>query len=187
MTDLLKSYAAHYDTARADLHRIADGLSDDAFNWKPSAKSWSVGECVVHLNTIAKGYLPDLERLASGDAPRGEGPFRYGFLAGQFINAVRPGSRPIPTVGAMKPPKASGARSEIDKERAMTSFDSYSDRLVAVCHDASGLDLGAIKMRSPFLKLMKLPLGAFIEALGLHAMRHVNQAERVTQQTDFPR
>ncbi|MEL6614634.1 MAG: DinB family protein [Bacteroidota bacterium] len=186
MTDLLSSYAAHYDASRSDLHRIADGLSDEAFNWKPSPRSWSVGECVVHLNTIAKGYLPELERLASADAPRGDAPFRYGWLAGRFIGAVSPGSRAIPTGGPMKPPKTSGERSEIDQARALSSFDGYTDRYLAVCDDASGLDLQAIQMRSPFLKLMKLPLGAFIEALGLHAVRHVQQAERVTQRPGFP-
>lgn len=186
MTVLLESYASHYRASRSDLHRIADGLSDEAFNWKPSEKSWSVGECIVHLNTLAKGYLPALEEAAGADAPRGEGPFRYGWLAKTFTNAVRPGSRPMPTGGPMKPPPASGGRSQIDKVRAFSSFDAYTDRFLAVCDDASGLDLAAIKVRSPFLKLMKLPLGAFIEALGLHAVRHVQQAERVTQHPDFP-
>lgn len=185
MSPQLKTYADAFRTAHAHVHRVADGLSDEPFNWKPSAKVWSVGECVVHLNAIAKGYLPEMEK-ALRDAPKGEGPFRYGFVSRRFIAAVTPGSRPIPTGGGMKPPKASGGRSALDKARAMDSFDAYTDRFVALCEAADGVDLAGVKVRSPFLPLMKLPLGAFIEALGLHAQRHAQQAERVTAQPGFP-
>ncbi|OZC02497.1 DinB family protein [Rubricoccus marinus] len=186
MTDQLTSYASAYRQSQTDAHRIADGLTDEQFNWKPSPKSWSVGECIVHLNTIAKGYLPAFEDAASREAPRASGPFTYGFVARKFTDAVRPGSRAIPTGGPMKPPATTGTQSAIDKARAMASFDGYTDRLVAVCEAADGLDLAAIKVRSPFLKLMKLPLGAFLDAMGLHAIRHVMQAERVTQEAGFP-
>ena len=33
-------------------------------------------------------------------------------------------------------------------------------------------------MRSPVLPLLKLPVGALLEAMGLHSLRHVLQAER---------
>ena len=186
MQPQVTQYAAHYREAQAHAHRVADGLSDEQFNWKPSAKEWSVGECLVHLNTMGKGYLPVLEDALARDAPRATGPFRYGFVSRRFIEAVRPGSRPMPTAGAMKPPKASGGRSEIDKARALASFDGYTDRFVEACHRADGLDIASIKVASPFLRIMRLPLGAFLEALGLHAMRHVGQAERVTARPGFP-
>ena len=68
----------------------------------------------------------------------------------------------------------------------MASFDAYTERFIAVCEAADGLDLARIKVRSPFLKLLRLPLGAFLDAMGLHAIRHVQQAERVTQHPAFP-
>ncbi len=186
MTDQLTSYAAAYRQAQTDAHRIADGLSDAQFNWKPNPKSWSVGECFVHLNTMAKGYAPVFESAVTQGGPRASGPFAYGFVARKFIDAVRPGSRAIPTGGPMKPPATTGTQSNIDKTRAMASFDTYTDRLASACEEADGLDLAAIKVRSPFLKIMKLPLGAWLEAMGLHAIRHVMQAERVTQEARFP-
>ena len=178
MSPYLQDVAATYAEARDRLGALTDGMSDETFNAKPSAKGWSVGECVVHLNTIAKGYLPAFEAAITPDAPRGEGPFRYGWVTRRFIEAVRPGSRAIPTANNMKPPPASGLRSEIDRDRALARFDDDIDRFLALCAEADGVDLAGVKVPSPFLSVLKLPVGGFLEALGLHAVRHVAQAER---------
>ena len=182
----LESYAQHFRDAQAVLHTIADDLPDEAFNWKPDAKSWSVGECVVHLNKISKGYLPILESTTAADAPRADGPFTYGWLTRAFIKAVRPGSRSIPTAGALKPPTTEGTRSAIEKDRALATFNADTERYLKVIEDAHGLDLGRIKVASPFLSIATFNLGGLIEALGLHALRHVQQAERVTRMDAFP-
>lgn len=174
MTDL----AAPYVDALDRLVALTDGLSFEDFNRKPSPKGWSAGECVVHLNKIAKGYLPRLEAAAAQDGPRGEPPFRYGWLSRRFIESMRPGSRRIPTANAMRPPAAEGLLSDVDPERALERYRSDTDRFLAAIRQSEGLDLAAVKVRSPFLPLLRLPLGAMLEALGLHCQRHVGQAER---------
>ena len=174
MTDL----AAPYLDARARLAALTDGLDGALFNHKPSHGSWSAGECVVHLNKLSKGYLPRLEAAAALDAPRADGPFHYGWVGRQFIDAVRPGARPIPTANAMKPPPADGRQSAVDAARALARFEADTDRYVAAVESAAGLDLAQIKLRSPFLPVLRLPLGVWLDALGQHAVRHVMQAER---------
>lgn len=174
-----------YRQSQERLHRLLDGLPagppDDAFNRKPGPRSWSVGECVVHLNRMSKGYLPVLEEAAALDGPRGKGPFGYGWVATKFIDAQRPGSRSIRTVKAMRPPPTDGRRSAINRARALARFDADTDRYVAAVERADGLDIGRVMVRSPFLPILRLPLGAFFEALGHHALRHVAQAERVAR------
>lgn len=180
----MSNLKAPYLESQQRLHALLDGLSDDAFNAKPSEKSWSAGECVVHLNKIAKGYLPKMEAaVADPAAPRGEGPFRYGWLSRRFIASVTPGSRSLPTAGAMKPPAADGLRSAVDRQRAVEHFDADVARYVAVIEAAGGLDLARIKIASPFLSILRLPLGAFLDAMGQHSLRHVLQAERAVAAT----
>ena len=179
MTDL----TAPYLDAQRRLHALADAIDDDAFNRKPTPKSWSAGECVVHLNKMAKGYLPVFEEVVAQPQPQATGPFRYGWVSRKFIDAVRPGSRPIPTGGAMKPSASDDAhQSGVDRERALARFDQDVDRYLAVIEASEGMDLARIKVRSPFLPILKLPLGAFIEAMGVHSIRHVEQAERAVRQ-----
>ena len=185
MTDSTATIRSRYTEARDRLHALAGPLSDEAFNWKPSPKRWSIGECIVHLNIIGKAYAPAMREAAEASPP-GAGPFRYGFVSRRFIAAVRPGSRPIPTGGPMKPPATTGSRSEIDKARALAGLDRATDALVAAADAADGKDLTAVKVPSPFLRLMRLPVGAFLEAMGLHALRHTVQAERVAEVPGFP-
>ncbi|MGB3543141.1 DinB family protein [Rubrivirga sp.] len=179
MTDQLAQIAETYRDAQRRLHALDARIDDETFNAKPSEKSWSVGECIVHLNTMAKGYLPVFDAaLEDVDAPKADGPFRWGWFSRKFIDMIRPGTRPIPTAGAMKPPSTTGLRSEIDRERAVSRFDSDIARYLEIIETSDGLDLAAIRVASPFLKLMRLPLGAFLEAMGVHAQRHIAQAER---------
>ena len=181
----LDQIRAGYADARDRLHALAEPLSDEAFNWKPSRKAWSIGECIVHLNITGGAYAEPLTR-AIREAARGDGPAQYGFVSRKFIDAVRPGSRPIPTGGPMKPPATTGTQSDIEKARALAGLDRTTDALLAAVDVAEGRDLGSVRVASPFLRLMKLPAGAFLEAMSLHALRHTEQAESVREAPGFP-
>lgn len=169
---------ALYLESHSRLHALLEDLPEEAFNQKPAPGSWSVGECVVHLNRTSAGYLPGLEAAASKTGPRGRGPFTYGWVATRFVDALRPGGRPMPTARSMKPPRSAGDRSGIDRAREVARFDADTERFQRVIARADGLDLRRIGVRSPFLPVLRLPLGACLEALGHHAVRHVLQAER---------
>lgn len=183
----LSAYAQAYRQAQAQAHALADPLTSAQFNWKPSPEAWSVGECVAHLNKVAERYVPAMEKAASAEAPQGAPPFRYGWASRLFIRAMRPEARSFPTVPAMKPPSSSAACSQIDKARALADLDAWTERYVGVVEEAEGVDLARVKMRSPFLWLLRLPLGAFLDATGQHALRHAAQAERVTLSNGFPK
>lgn len=183
--DQLAAYRAGFADSRDRLHRLADPLSDGAFNWKPSANAWSIGECIVHLNKVGRAYVPPMLEAVRA-APPGEGPFRYGWLSRTFIEAVRPGSRRIPTGGPMKPPRTNGTQSDIGRARVFAGLDTMTDGFLQVLDLAAGKDLAAVKIRSPFLSVMRLPVGAFIEAMSLHSVRHTEQAERVARAPGFP-
>lgn len=178
MTD----YKAPLLDARSRLRALLDGLDDRAFNSKPAPGSWSVGECVVHLNKTHAPYLPVIEEKAALSEPAGAGPFQYGFVARRFIDAMKPGTRAVPTAAKLKPPATTGLTSDVNRQRAVSRFESDVDRLLAAMDEADGLDVARVKMRSPVIPVMKLPLGAFFQILGHHAVRHVEQAERAARQ-----
>lgn len=187
MTAQLQSYADAFTESRDRARALADGLSDDAFNWKPAARRWSVAECVVHLNTVAERDVPAFWAAADPSGPRAEGPFQYGFFARLFIRAVTPGSRPLPTMPAMKPPApATPARSDLNRDAVLAAFDVATDGFLSVIERADGLDLRRIRVASPFAPAFRISLGAYLDALGQHALRHVGQAERVAAEPGFP-
>ncbi|MEM1127553.1 MAG: DinB family protein [Bacteroidota bacterium] len=184
-TSQAQTYADTHRRAGAVIHGLADGLSEASFNWRSAPTSWSVAECVVHLNLVAAAYLPPLEDAVVEGARRGAGPFTYGFMARKMMDGVRPGGPALKT-GAALDPAAGTTRSSFGKAETLVHFDEAVRRYVAVCEQAEGLDLAKIKVRYPFMRLLRLPLGAFLAITGQHALRHATQAEGVVGHSDFP-
>jgi hypothetical protein len=185
----LRQYRDTFLVAQAQAHRLATPLSHDRINWKPDARTWSVAECLQHLNIVAEGYLPAMEEAAADpDAPRGTAPFRYGLLGRLFVWLMRPDGFKMPTIPSMAPPKTTGTQSHLDEEAVLAAFDAQTERFVALIDTAHerGLDLRRTTVVEPYLPLFRLALGALVEALGQHAVRHVAQAERVTDDLRFP-
>lgn len=86
----------------------------------------------------------------------------------------------------MAPPPAPGGQSNLRKAELMADFDSYTDRFVALIQSSEGKAIDKVRVSSPFLKVLRLPLATFFDALGQHALRHAGQAERVAQLSGFP-
>lgn len=181
-------YAAALRASRDRAHALTDGLSGEQANWKPGPKAWSVAECLVHLNVVAAGYVPVLDRtvVAAPPRPADPAPLRYGIVGALSVRAVRPGSWAIPTLPSMRPPATTGTRSAHDLGRVLALFDRHSDELIGVVERARGTDAGRVRVPSPFLSIVRLPLAASLDELGQHALRHVGQAERVVLQPGFP-
>jgi hypothetical protein len=185
MSTQLQAYADAFREAESELLRLTRSLSDAQFNWKPDDTSWSIGECIAHLNRVAEAYLPRLEAAASRTEPTAQGPFTYGFMTRRMIDAMNPGGPALSTSRSLNPSDG-GARSALDRTQTLEALSAYTDRYVAACEEADGLDLAKIKVRYPFFWLLRLPLGAFLEITGVHALRHARQAVGVREQPGFP-
>ncbi len=179
-------YAAAHHRSRDEAHAVANGLSSEAFAWRPAPGAWSIGECLAHLNAVAEAYLPPLDAAVARGHERGrtaEGPFAYGWLADKLRAGVAPGGPALTTGRALDP---SRSVEPLAKAAVVGAFDDLSARLAAVCERADGLDLAGVKVRYPFMRLLRLPLGAFLDITGQHALRHTAQARRVASAPGFP-
>ena len=52
---------------------------------------------------------------------------------------------------------------------------------------ADGVDLARVRVPSPALALLRLPIGIWFLALPQHALRHLAQGRRVREDARFPR
>ncbi len=182
----LSGYEAVFVSAGTRARALVDPLSRDQFNWKPTRERWSIGECLDHLNRVASGYVPAMESVIAAAPREGDGPCRYGWLARKFIASVSPGSRKVRTFGPMKPEPTDSSFSSLDKGKTIADFEHWIERYVTIVRDARDVDAVSVKMRSPFFRLLRLPVGAFIKAMGQHNLRHLDQAEALTSESAFP-
>src|SRR5215475_7024758 len=59
-------------------HAICDALNEDAFQRRPRTDSWSIAECITHLNLTTRAYLPLIDHtLETGTKRRVADLFEY--------------------------------------------------------------------------------------------------------------
>jgi len=152
-------------------------LSDLQFAWQPSADTWSVAQCIEHLNVTARVYLPKLDE-AIADAIRrglyGSGPFHYSLLGRWFTRLQEPPPRfKLRAPNAFTPP-APRTRAEI-----MAAFKAYQVQYVDRLRQANGLDLARARVSSPASRWLRMSLGSGFAVMAAHERRHLWQAAQV--------
>lgn len=179
------AYAAAFRQADDEVTALVRPLSHAQFNWKPAPEKWSVAECIDHLNTLGGGYLPMLEEAARATEPRGAPPYRYDWRGRLFLSGTTERVKlPIRTMKSMAPRPL-----PLDVADVLGTFQANTRRFLAVVDAMKGLDLGRIRLPSPFLPrlpFLTFPVGALIEGSATHEERHIRQAERVAAEPGFP-
>jgi len=58
LAELDRQFAA----AKAEASELVNGLKESQFNWRPDAHSWSMAECLLHLNIVGDRCVHVLEK-----------------------------------------------------------------------------------------------------------------------------
>lgn len=181
LSDELQQSVDKFKTAKEDIIPLTQGLSTEQFNWRPSEKQWSVGECIEHLNqtgfSLGEALNAGIDSAyMAGDTS--EGPFQYSWFGNWFANAA--GVQRNPNKGKVKAPKLYvPSRSELDPTETIQRFQDLQDFLIEITQKAQGLDLKKVKVTSPAVKIVRLSLGVWLKMLPDHQRRHFDQAKRV--------
>jgi len=164
---------------KAEGQAIVGALTEDELNWHPAATSWSILDCLEHLNVGVTKALPAFDRSIEGGRARnqtGSGPFAYGWFSRMMIASMEP-----PPKFRMRAPRVirvqpSRARCSAD---IVPEFVRIRDQLADRIRAADGLDLARVKLISPVNRLVRMPLGAYFHFILAHDRRHLWQARNV--------
>jgi len=166
----------------ARIRDLAEELTDLRINWKPAPDRWSVAQCFDHVLKSNGLYLNGIDRVwATARAADPGSPFRPGPLGGRFAASLGPGAkRKLPAPATFAP-----AASDIPA-RVVDDFIAQQAELRGMYERARGVDLTRTKVASPVFRLIRFRLGDILMLLANHQERHLQQAERVTQEVGFP-
>ncbi len=189
MTNDLAVLITEIEANLSHAESLAAGLSHRQFNWRPGPATWSIGQCLAHLNAVNGQDLAPLgAAIADGKSRQltGDGPFTYGFLTRKFVASMEPSAK-----RKFKAPKTYMPPQDSDLQTTLAEFRRIAKELRALAQSAAGLDLARVKTALPPLPpllraLVKMPLGARLEVLTAHDRRHLWQAEAVRNHPDFP-
>lgn len=182
----LDDLAQQFRDVRIRAAALVAPLSEAQFNWRARPGSFSVAECLVHLNVTADAVLARMLRAIAGGRRRGltgSGPFRYGWFSRWF----EAGMEPPPKRRSRSPGVfAITAGSSYHKEDVMREFAAEGENWLEALQLARGLDLRRVKTASPASRFLRFPIGAYFRISVAHERRHLWQAEQVVRQPGFP-
>ena len=159
---------------------------EEVLNYKQDATSWSVLECLEHLNLYGRFYLPEIKKRiseqSSSSSPsvllqrgKGESVFKSGWLGNYFANSMLPKAKlnKMKTFKSMNP-----LNSKLDKQ-VIHEFVNQQTELLQLLEDARKISLNETRTAISISKLIKLKLGDTFRFVIYHNQRHMVQAQRI--------
>lgn len=160
--------------------------------WKPAPEKWSIAGCLEHLNRYGLHYIPETESRMGMAAARESRPgpsFRSGWLGDFLVRSVQPmntgsvrANLKYPSPKAYDPNKAGTAA-----PGALPEFLRQQHALLRVLAEAQKVNLETVMIPVSVTNLIKLRLGDCLRFVIVHNQRHIQQAQKVLSDRDFPR
>jgi hypothetical protein len=143
-------------------------------NHQSAPGSWSILECLEHLNRYSRYYNPQLIKALTQPSMAIEQPVGYSWLGRKSVDLMRPDNRK--KHGTLKHMNPSGSR--LGRE-VLTEFLTHQTEMLDLLARAHRADLNRKTVPVEFFKLLKLRLGEALEFVVVHQQRHLQQALRV--------
>jgi hypothetical protein len=147
-------------------------------NWRQSEKSWSILECLEHLNRYGDFYLPELNRcIAKARYKKPRLFYKTGVLGGYFARMMKAASQT--KINSLKSYNPIG--SQLD-QGVLDVFITQQETLLLILDQAQQVDLIKNKTAISLSRLIRLQLGDTLSFLIYHNERHIKQASNVLKQ-----
>lgn len=160
-------------------------LTESQLNWKPAPEKWSVGECIDHLITTNRSYFPALDKIAAGEHKnslwQSISPLSgmWGSMLLKMVSPDYPKKAKSPAV--FKPSNSSVSKDIID------DFFKCNEKFTSYLQKFDGVDLKKITIASLVNSFITYSLIDTLKIITYHEIRHLDQAERVTNMDGFPK
>lgn len=144
-------------------------------NFKTDEKSWSILECIEHLNLYGDFYLPKIEKLINSSKTTPDNLYKAGLLGDYFAKSMQPKVN-LNKMNTFKSKNPIG--SDLNKN-ALDRFLSQQEKTIILLNKSRNVSLGKIKIPTTLGKLVKLKLGDTFRVVIYHNQRHIIQAKKV--------
>lgn len=144
-------------------------------NFRESEGSWSVLECLEHLNLYGDFYIPEIRRVIQKTKTRSVPYFKSGLIGNYFAESMLPkeGFKKIKTFKDKNPLGSNLNRKVIQR------FIEQQLEIIELLNRASHCNLNKVKTAISITKLLKLKLGDTFRFVINHNIRHIEQVKDV--------
>jgi hypothetical protein len=160
-------------------------LSATRLNWRPQPDAWSIGQCLDHLITSNATYFTMLEQIARGTRERGLWE-RMPLLPSLFGALIKKGVSPNEARKTKTFDNFMPTQSDV-QATIVHDFAAHQEQLKSLMMATKGVPHESVIVTSPASSFVTYSLSDCFQILTSHEERHLNQARRVTEQSDFPK
>jgi len=177
MSPQLERVVVEMDLATEKASVLVNRLTDGQFKERVDPNSWSVAECIVHLNLTSKEYLPLLDEAlerAVLEGTTGKPNLKMDVMGRMLKWSLEPPPRlKLKTTNQFQPQDIEPIGD------ILTTFANLQEQLKARIQKAANLAIDKVKITSPFNHRVKYNLFSAFQILVAHERRHLWQAEQV--------
>lgn len=181
---LLEKFLSEAPLLIETVNKQFSNLTELQINWKPSEERWSVGECIEHLAITQNLYNLKFIKLQSlfETSEEGEFKFKHTFSGRMILKYVDPESATRSKTFKVFKPASKKINTSI-----IGSFCEEVEAMISFAENMHGIDLTKLKINSPVTKLLRMNVGDALLINLYHNRRHLNQAEKITIENNFPK
>ncbi|KAB2809849.1 DinB family protein [Phaeocystidibacter luteus] len=160
-------------------------MEAEELNMKPSEKSWSILQCIEHLNLTNAYYVKAVNRaIAKNTYPDASTEsYKMGTWGKFMTEAMRPKGGNIrwkmKTFQKLRPLNEVNPKARLVEHVVFEKFNEDMSALLAALEDAPKAPWKKVKIKTLLGGMLKLRLGDAIAFVIAHSQRHVEQAMKV--------
>jgi len=150
-------------------------LTIEELNSRKSENSWSILECVEHLNLYAEYYNPEIIQSINNTNETAVKSFKSGLLGNYFAVSMLSKSK-LNKMKTFKNKNPIGSMLDID---TISKFIVYQEELLEILDKAKKVNLNKTKTSISISRFLKLKLGDTLRVVIYHNQRHMVQAKSI--------
>ncbi|MCB9225441.1 MAG: DinB family protein [Crocinitomicaceae bacterium] len=164
-------------------------LTDEQLYWRPSKDSWSIADCLAHLNAFHRFYVPVfIERVKNSRFREPADYFQSSPMGNSTYMKVKLGK--LKNVKRkLKSPKDYNplVNKNLKKEEVIEAFLKYQVKLLNTLDKARKINIRKTKTSFSVRPIVKLRLGDAFQYIVYHCERHIEQAKKIKESPRFPK
>lgn len=149
----------------------------NTLTWRENEVSWSILECLEHLNLYGDFYLPQIEHSIKISKTKPEIEFKSGFLGNYFAQSMLPKEK----LNKMKTFKD---KNPLNSDLDRTVLDKCINQqiiLLDLLNQSRNVSLNQVKIQTSITSLIRLKLGDTFQFFVNHIIRHLKQIDSIQE------
>jgi hypothetical protein len=163
------------ETTRQNLNfaELLKQKNEAELNWKANSESWSVLECLEHLNLYGYFYIQEIEKTILSSKQNSEAEFKSGMLGNYFAESMLPKQK----LNKMKTFKDKNPLNSNLDRKVIDEFINQQIKTIDLLNKSKIVSLNKNKVKITLTKWIKIKLGDTFRFVINHNIRHIKQIE----------